>query len=213
MIVAADEREPIAALLEFLEAGERLAHDCAARQARLMAQRGSACDVRTLFRQSRQEYGHAVIFSGARRWLGTRHRTPSRLLPAFEAYRRRIDDALQRQDVTESLLAEQIILEGLGHAILSRMELGLAKRRAPLSRLRRILIAQEAQHQAFGLDGLKRAMASGETSQPALCAMAEEYLALTDTMVLSLADLFSDIHEDAAAWAADARRAVPEWLR
>lgn len=36
MIVRPDERVPIARLLQFLEHGERLAHDCASAQARLV---------------------------------------------------------------------------------------------------------------------------------------------------------------------------------
>jgi hypothetical protein len=43
--------------------------------------------------------------------------------------------ALVRQDLLETFLAEQVILEGLGEAILMRIEEGLAKRAAPFWRL------------------------------------------------------------------------------
>lgn len=209
MLVRPDERVPIARLLRFLEQGERLAHECARAQSMLAPQAGMR---RFLLVQARQEYTHACVFHTAIAWLAPRHLGACPLLLPLERYRARLADAISCGKFIETVLAEQIILEGLGEAILRRLEAGLIKRKAGFSRLRRILLHQEEAHHNFGCRVLERAMASGQTSSDALRLRAQEYLALTDTMVATLSDLFVSIDEDPSAYASDAKRSLPAWL-
>lgn len=208
MIVLPDEREPIAQLLGFLEYGERLAQDCAAAQAALVT---DANHRRFLISQARQESMHAAVFRGVITWLAPRRSGTTPLLPPLERYRVLVEDAISRRDLHETLMAEQLILEGLGEAILKRIEAGLVKRGAPFGRLRQILLHQEEAHHAFGKRLLDRARAEGMLQPDRLRSRAEEYLGLTYDMVLTLASLFSTIDEDASAWASDVRHYVPEW--
>ncbi|MBA5874259.1 MAG: hypothetical protein GDA66_06875 [Nitrospira sp. CR1.2] len=209
MVVLPGERVPIARLLAFLEYGERMAHGCAQSQAVLAP---DAKERRFLTTQARQEAMHAMVFRGAIAWLAPRHLGDVPFLPALEAYRRLLTEALERGDWLESLLAEQVILEGLGEAILTRIECGLEKRQAPFSRLRRVLLHQEEAHHEFGRRVLERAMAEGSREREALRLRSQDYLALTESMVLTLCDLFHTIEEDASAWAADVRTFLPPWL-
>ena len=208
MLIRAHEHVPIARLLTFLRHGEEMAHDCARRQARV------ATDQQSLFLrvQARQEAAHAIVFQGAIAWLAPRHLGDVPFLPPLEDYRRLLDQALDREDFFETILAEQVILEGLGEAILMRIEDGLARRQAPFRRLRRILLGQERAHHQFGRRILEQAIASGRLDREALRSRAELYLGLTDAMVLTLAELFDSIQEDAAAWASDVRKFLPNWL-
>ena len=209
MLVRPDEKTPIARLLTFLEYGERMANECAKAQAALAPDVGSR---RFLLSQARQEAAHAVVFQGAIAWLAPRHLGDAPFLPALEEYREILNDALARQDLLETFRAEQVILEGLGEAILTRIEEGLAKRAAPFGRLRRILLQQEEAHHGFGRRMLERAMAEGRTDAETLRLRAQDYLALTDQIVLTLSDLFESIAEDPTAWAQDVRKFLPEWL-
>lgn len=209
MLVRPDERTPIARLLRFLEQGERLAHDCAKAQAALAPEAGMR---RFLLGQARQESYHAVVFQGAIAWLAPRHLGACQTFPPLERYRALVEDAISRADLAETLLAEQIILEGLGEAILKRIEAGLVKRNAPFGRLRRVLLHQEEAHHDFGHRALERAIAGGRTSAEALRPRGQEYLALTDAMVTTLSDLFESIDEDPSAWASDVKTYVPVWL-
>lgn len=209
MVVLPGEKAPIARLLTFLEYGERMAQDCAAKQAAAVADPKIA---RFLKSQARQEAMHAYVFQGAIAWLAPRHLGDAPFLPALESYRRKLDEAFARGDLFETFLAEQIILEGLGEAILRRIEAGLAKREAPFGRLRRILLQQEEAHHAFGERMIERAVAAGQADYEDFFAKAEDYVALTQTMVLTLADLFDLIDEDPAAWVNDMRTYLPEWL-
>ena len=209
MLVRPDEQVPIARLLTFLEHGERMANECAKAQASLAPDSGSR---RFLLSQARQEAGHAVVFQGAIAWLAPRHLGGTPFLPALEEYRQKLNDALARQDLLETFLAEQVILEGLGEAILTRIEEGLAKRAAPFGRLRRILLQQEEAHHGFGRRMIEQAMAEGRTDAETLRLRAQDYLALTDQIVLTLSDLFESIAEDPTAWAQDVRKFLPPWL-
>lgn len=208
MLVSHDERVPIARLLTFLEHGERIAHDCAKAQAILSE------DPRTrrfLYSQAKQEAMHARVFQGAIAWLAPKHLRDAPVLPALEEYRRILEDALTRRDLIETFLAEQVVLEGLGEAILTRIEQGLVKRAAPFGSLRRILLKQEEAHHGFGRRQIEQAIERGETDPESLGRRAQRYLALTDAMVLTLCDLFESIDEDATAWAQDVRTFLPSW--
>lgn len=209
MVVLPSERVPIARLLTFLEHGERMAHLCAQSQAALAPDSKAR---RFLTTQARQEAMHAMVFRGAIAWLAPRHLGDAPFLPALEDYRRLLTEALERGDWLESILAEQVILEGLGEAILTRIEGGLEKRQAPFRRLRRVLLHQEEAHHDFGRRMLERAMVDGQRELEALRLRTQDYLALTDSMVLTLCDLFETIEEDASAWAADVRTFLPMWL-
>ena len=208
MLVGHDERVPIARLLTFLEHGERMAHDCAKAQTALAEDSGTR---RFLLSQAKQEAMHARVFQGAIAWLAPKHLRDTPFLPALEAYRRILDNALACRDLTETFLAEQVVLEGLGEAVLTRIEQGLTKRAAPFGRLRRILLHQEEAHHGFGRHQIERAIEQGETDVEDLRRRAQQYLALTDAMVLTLCDLFESIDEDATAWAKDVRTFLPSW--
>ncbi len=208
MLVSHDEREPIARLLTFLEHGERMAHDCAKAQAGLSDDDGTR---KFLLSQAKQEAMHARVFQVAVAWLAPKHLGDAPFLPALEEYRAILDEALARRDLTETFLAEQVVLEGLGEAILTRIEQGLAKRAAPFGRLRRVLLHQEEAHHGFGRRQLERAIERGETDVTDLNQRAQRYLALTDGMVFTLCDLFDSIDEDATAWAQDVRTFLPDW--
>ncbi|MBI5855370.1 MAG: hypothetical protein HZB35_09135 [Nitrospirae bacterium] len=209
MLVLPDERTPIARLLAFLEEGEQMAQACASSQATFAPELEPARFLKT---QARQEATHARVFHGAILWLTPRRSPGTVLLKPLEAYRVLLEDALKRRDFLGTVLAEQIILEGLGESILTRIEEGLAKRGAPFGRMRRILLHQEEAHHAFGIRTIERALQRGEVSVETLRSRAADYLDLIEPMVTTLADLFDTIHEDAAAWAADCRFYLPWWL-
>ena len=209
MLVRPDEQIPIAHLLTFLEHGERMACDCAKAQAAIASEQGVQ---RFLQSQARQEAMHALVFQGAIAWLAPRHLGDAPFLPALEEYRRILNGALDRRDLLESFLAEQVVLEGLGEAILARIEEGLVKRQAPFGRLRRLLLHQEEAHHLFGRRMLERAMADGRIDAATLRRRGAHYLALTGQMLLTLSNLFESITEDPMAWANDVRKFLPEWL-
>jgi hypothetical protein len=209
MIVRPDERVPIARLLAFLAHGERLAHDCAHGQAALAENSNSR---RFFLSQARQEALHAGLFHSAVLWLAPRRLGACPLLPPLERYREKLMAAVDRRDLLEAVLGEQVILEGVGEALLNRIDAGLLKRDAPFGGLRRMLLKQEEAHAGFGRRILERAMGCGATDAETLRGRAQGYLGLAGDMITTLCELFDEIDEDASAWASDVTTYLPPWL-
>jgi hypothetical protein len=210
MVVKSGEHVHLAQLLQFMVLGEQLAHDCAKAQATLVREPGLQ---RFLAGQAKQEGRHALVFQWAIRWLAPRGPQSLVISHQMNQYRRLLMTALTRGDVAESLLAEQIILEGLGQAILQRLETGLLKRDAPFRKLRQILLQQEEAHHDFGLRTLKRMLDNGHTSIDHLRELAPAYLELGKALLFSAQDSFYFIREDPHEYWKDFQRGLPVWLR
>lgn len=210
MLVKSGEHAHLAELLQFMVLGEQLAHDCAKVQATLVREPGLQ---RFLAGQAKQEGRHAVVFQWAIRWLAPRSPQSLVIPHQMNQYRRLIMTALTRGDLAESLLAEQIILEGLGQAILQRLETGLLKRGAPFRKLRQRLLQQEEAHHGFGLRTLQRMLDDGHTSIDHLRELAPAYLELGKALLFSAQDSFYCIQEDPHEYWKDFQRGLPVWLQ
>lgn len=210
MLVKPGEHVHLADLLQFMVLGEQLAHDCAKAQASLVTEPGMQT---FLAGQAKQEGRHALVFQWAIRWLAPRAPQSPLISHRMNQYRRLLMSALTRRDVAESLLAEQIILEGLGQAILQRLETGLVKRQAPFRKLRQILLQQEEAHHGFGLRALNRMVDNGTTSIDYLRELAPAYLDMGKTLLFSAQDSFHCIREDPHDYWKDFQRVLPVWLR
>ena len=57
------------------------------------------------------------------------------------------------------------------------------------------------------------ALSSGHVTVAELQSWAQPYMALTDAMIYTLADLLDEIKEDATAYVTDAQSNLPTWLR
>lgn len=209
-VIKSGEHVHLAQLLQFLDLGEQLAHDCANAQVELVSDHRMKV---FLAGQAKQEGRHALAFQLAIRWLSPRAMNSPLVSGHMNRYRHLIMGAVERRNFPESLLGEQIILEGLGEAILQRMETGLAKRKAPFGRLRRMLLQQEEAHHAFGLRTLERMIMADAVSIEYLRDAASPYLDLAKSMVFSAQDAFQAIQEDPQDYWDDFRKGLPFWLQ
>ncbi len=210
MLIKPGEHTHLAQLLRFMELGEHLAHDCAQAQSRLATEPGMQT---FLAGQARQEGHHAFVFHGAIRWLAPKTTQPSEIATHMNDYRHLVEAAINRADFAESLVAEQIILEGLGEAILNKIEVGLVKRGAPFRRLRRVLIHQEEAHYQFGLRVLSTMIQQEEESFATLRQKSEIYLPLAKTMLFSAEEAFVSLKEDPQDYWDEFEQRLPLWLQ
>ncbi len=210
MLIKPGEHAHLAQLLSFMELGEQLAHDCAQTQCALAPERGMQT---FLAGQARQEGYHAIAFQGAIRWLTPKTHQPSPVSDHMNQYRKLLEAAIARQDFVETLLAEQIILEGLGEAILKKLEAGLVKRGAPFCRLRRMLIHQEKAHHQFGLRVLSKMIEREEESYDSLRQRTQKYLPLGKTLLFSIQDAFYSLDEDPQDYWDEFHLNLPAWLQ
>ncbi len=210
MLIKSGEHTHLAQLLRFMELGEHLAHDCAQKQSRLAPEPGMQT---FLAGQARQEGYHAFVFQGAIRWLAPKAHQSSEVAEQMNHYRQLVEAAIDRKDFAETLVAEQIILEGLGEAILKKIEIGLVKRGAPFRRLRRMLIHQEEAHYQFGLRVLSKMIEQDKESSDSLRKKSEIYLPLAKTMLFSAEEAFVSIHENPQDYWDEFERSLPPWLQ
>jgi len=209
MLVKPKERYPLAVLLNFLEMGERLAHDCAHAQATLAPDERMGTFLRG---QAKQEAFHARLFRKTADWMAPTHGKSCESFSPLQNYRRLIDQALERKDFFETVLAEQIILESLGEVILRKLDAGLKRRRGPFTRIRRILIQQEASHHGFGERVLEQAFVQEVASPSTLRDKASPYLELSRSFILVLQSPLEDIDENPQDYVQAHQALLPTWL-
>lgn len=201
------QRDQTARLFAVLAHGEVMAHDCARRQAELVDDR--RCQ-RFLQVQAQQERVHRMLFDRAAAWMAPKQKRV--LPPAMIEFEQRLHRALARGDLTESLVASQVVLEGLGEQILSRLNRGLDEQGIGLSRQRRVLLHQEQGHFAFGQRLLLRQLQAGQAGIGQLQELAGGYLLLVTAMIAEMAEVFDVLDEDAREYTDGLIAALPCWL-
>ena len=210
MLLPAGERQHFARLLRILMFGEHLAERCARRQAQIATDPALQ---RFFLAQARQEKFHALVFHHSALWLapkGTVHPPSFAPLQQYEAL---LEEALHRRDLAETLLAQQVMIDGLGEVILRRLDTAMTRHGWGLTRLRRLLLNQEQAHHHFGLRQLERCVANDVTAQDRLQRRAPAYLALIEQMLEDFQDAFAFFDENLGEFLHDVQRDLPTWIR
>lgn len=202
-----EQRSQSARLFAALEVGERLAHDCARKQAILLDDLRAQ---RFLQVQARQERVHARLFSNAANWLAPKQTfaTP----PALHSFGSRLQQALCRGDITESLVASQVVLEGFGEQILIRLNRGMDRCGIGFSRQRRLVLRQEQGHYAFGLRTLEQRVYHEHTRIEEVHELADDYLQRIQAIMADMGEVFAVLDEDAAEYTSSLLAGLPAWL-
>ena len=201
------QRDQAARLFAVLAHGEVMAHDCARRQAELVDDRRSQ---RFLKVQAQQERVHRILFDRAADLMAPKQKRV--VPPAMLEFEQRLQRALARADLTESLVASQVVLEGLGEQILERLNRGMDKQGIGLSRQRRMLLRQEQGHFAFGQRLLLQRLQAGQASIEQVQELAGSYLLLVTAMVAEMTEVFAVLDEDAGEYTDGLIAALPSWL-
>lgn len=210
MWIAPDERGSVARLLGLLIEGEHIAGGCARRQAELAGTRPAR---RFLRMQEKHERFHARVMRAGTLCLTTRGVGPHPALRCLAEFGTRIDRALEGGRLIESLLAQQVILEGWGDAALTRTSDGMTKRGLGLERMRRTILGQEDAHQRFGIMSVRRWLDEGVGDESDLRVMSRPYVEILEEMTHRLHDLFEFFDEDAGDFLDDVYRDIPvAWL-
>ena len=204
MNIGSEEKTHIARYLSFLLSGEKVAHHCAARQAKLCGNDQAKC---FLIKQSRQERFHAATFQSAFLWLTPRGVTnPAK--KQMQQYESLLKNATENNDLFSSVVGLQVILEGMGNVALSHFDHGIEQRGIGYQKIRKAILAQEDSHHEFGLHYLKE-----NTLSAAAANHAGSYLSLINDMFTSLQGLFEFFDEDTCHYFAEFNHNLPEQLQ
>ncbi|MDQ2694446.1 MAG: hypothetical protein M3Z21_03525 [Pseudomonadota bacterium] len=205
MHIGSDERGRIARLFRFLAAGEECARDCARAQAAIAPQPALR---RFLLAQARQEAFHARLFGGGVALLAPRGVCRGPGLEALARFRREAEAAIAQGDFAASLLAIQVVLEGLGEATLTAVDAGMEQRRCGFRPIRALVLRQERGHHAFGVSRLRQLVEDGTASRALLAERGDRWLHMGEGIMAEMADYFAFFDEDPQAYAAGVRRAL-----
>lgn len=210
MLLLPTENKQIARLFDFLLQGEQLAFDCASAQMHLFEDRASSNFLRN---QARQEKFHYRVFKSGIGILAPKgiSGTPGRR--EMQAYRRLLEEALQRGDRAESLLGMQVLLEGLGDVALQHIGAGFERRRLQFlcRRVRHLVAGQEDAHHSFGVRRLQ-SLVQGTAQAETIVERSGDYLELLDRLLDSVEDLFEVFDEDPGLYKQEFHRSLPAWL-
>ena len=181
---------PIARLLATILEAERLAWECAARQAPLAA---ALHQGRFLRAQTRQEAVHAAVVRASLFAIepgGRRIATPAEA--ALGAYRRRLDRDLCEANLLGSVIGMQIVFEGLGSFVIGRMNLALSGHGERYGPARRLLARQEDSHHAFGTQVLAAALDRRDLPLASAAETIAEYRELAHGILCACDELFTE---------------------
>lgn len=206
MKIKSNTRAEIGRLFSCLEYGEQLSHDCAVRQTNLETVDSN----RFFIRQARQEQYHAKVFN--RVILCITPRGPKQVPAALKRFRMRLERAWERGDLVETLVGQQIILEGLGELILYKMDKKFDQRGIGFNRVRKILLHQERGHQTFGHRMVIGLVNSGVARIEQISILASEYLVLVDRILNDLQPMFDVVGADANQYKIELRERLPNWV-
>lgn len=205
-----NEQQQTGQVLHLLAHGEVLARDCARKQARLAPTRSMR---RFLNAQASQESLHAHLFNGAVKVLMPKGVALAPAMQQMQRFQEDINASLGRGELVPSLLAQQVILEGLGETILTCMDGGIRKRRYKFDGMRRMILRQEQAHHGFGLRQIRQLIDEGEVNVDILRDQAEHWINLCQAMLEETGELTRFFDEDPARYAQGLRLEVATLLR
>lgn len=161
--------------------------------------------------QARQEATHASFYRRAADWLTPGHNYS--IPGSLRRYGTRLQQALNRNDLCDSLTGSQIVLEGFGEQIITRLNRGMDNHGVGFKRLRRILLRQEQSHYAFGLRMLRQQADSTPAAGRRIPELAADYLQQVNAMVHEMSDVFVSLDEDPDEYCSDLLDSLPGWIR
>jgi len=208
-----EERRALHHLLSVMAWGERVAMEGATLQGAIATDAAARVFLR---QQARHERFHAVIFETAvavlesdSEFSATSHIKSGEIPTVLEIWRDRIRRAIAQNRLAESMLVQQVFLEGLGHIILREIDAACFTGGRQIIRMRATILRQEAQHHEFGLRLLQSELEQDSAMRVQLEEMSLELFAEAEMMLSELADSFAVLDASDRNFVAELRAELP----
>ncbi len=209
MLIKHGEHKQAAKLFSFLMLGEEIAQHCATQQA---IHSSNAVTRRFLKSQARQEKYHRIIFQRGELMLSPKGGNCGSVKNHLLEYKKLLDEATKTNNFEETLLGQQIILEGLGETVLENIDHGMSNRKFGFHRIRHLILSQEHAHHQFGLRKLDACVENNEVKQQKLSSRVYDYMNLIEKMLLNLQDLFEYFNYDSLQYIDEVQNKLPAWI-
>jgi len=204
------EPDQAARLFSFLMLGEQVAHNCALKQANYTNHKGSR---KFLLSQARQENYHRVLFDKAVLTLTPRGAKPTLATKPMLKYQALLDDAIAKNQYAETLLGQQVILEGLGEVVLENIDKGMSNRMFGFKKIRRIILKQEQAHHDFGVRRLTDWVYTDKDRMNAISQKTYDYLDLIQEILDDFHDVFEYFGYNSEVYYDEVKSKLPDWIK
>jgi len=130
--------------------------------------------------QARQEAHHALIFEKAFSWMRPKHfqRLQYSSLNYFE---NKLQKSLSENNLGESIIAQQLLFEGLGEITLEKLSMAADVRGLGFQRIRNTILKQERAHHAYGEKYIDDVLNVQDSNIGTILVQCREYLELLHT--------------------------------
>lgn len=209
MYIKQGEHTQSARLLCFLALGEEIAHHCAKEQAKQSDNRSIQ---RFLNSQARQEKYHQIMFKRGELLLTPKGSPCGPAKKPLLEYKQLLDEAIAKQDFAETLLGQQVILEGLGEVVLENIDNGMSNRNFGYKKIRHLILNQEHAHHYFGIRKLNQIIRDDPNAQIRLSTRVQDYMQLTENMLEGMHNLFAYFNYDSSNYFHQVQNKLPAWI-
>jgi hypothetical protein len=190
--------------------GERIAMAGAGMQARMAPTREAR---RFLRRQAWQERFHVAVFANAAAALSadahSLHHDAFETPPVLVDWREQINRALSRNRLIDSLLVQQVFLEGLGHVILRQLDRHEHESNECLARLGHMIQRQEEEHHQFGLRLLESELHLDPSARPRLVKLGRSLFQQAQDLLAGLSGEFEVLDPEYGDYVAQLESGFP----
>lgn len=204
-----EEKIFAAHILHFLANGEQVALRCASNQARL----ASDMKMRKFFiTQAHQERQHAIIFNVASCYF-----QPKRFQhignTGLDIFEKKLAEAIHRNQLAESIVAQQLLFEGLGEITLKKVSQGIEDRGLGFQRIRKTILHQEKAHHQFGKRHFHHILTAPEFDNQIIAKQCKEYLEILQQTLLEIEPILQFYHQDSHKFYTQLYDDLPAQLR
>lgn len=165
------------------------------------------------YAQARQETRHARLFLIGADWIAPKIAVRPHDFHGFHQFLNRVQQAIGQHQLSESVLALQILLEALGEFVLERIDTNMTRRGFGLTQIRNIVRKQEIAHHAFGYHFLTRDMRLHPQQNCHLRTACQDYLSIIDTILGDAKPLLEYFHQDSNDYMQHILNAIPHNIR
>ena len=209
MFIKKGEPEQAARLFSLLMLGEKIAQHCASQQSKQTKHKGSR---RFLLSQARQENYHRFLFDKAVLTLTPKGTKSVFATKPMLSYQKLLDEAIVKNQYAETLLGQQVILEGLGEVVLENVDKGMSNRMFGFKKIRRIILKQEHAHHEFGLRRLNNWAGTNQDRINAISARTSDYLDLVHEILDNFHETFEYFGYDSEVYFTNVKNKLPSWI-
>ena len=196
-------------LFDFLMCCERIAASCAAQQEKLASKHSMHKFFAT---QAKQEKHHAFIFDSAVHWL-----KPKRFkrinYSGLNAFENKLSNALKSKRLTESIVAQQLLFEGLGEITLSKVSVAIERKGLGFERARKAILKQEHAHHKFGEKHIGAIINSPQFDTQDIGKQCQDYLDILQTVLHEMNPILEFYNQTPQAYFTQMLNGLPTQLR